>query len=168
MHEAPDHDDVVKLISQWIQLSRESSDKKTDFLFSFVSIWIAFNALYEYYSQQSAENAINTEWQKIKNYIVMTKLDRRHLDLLQNNTDYRNSVEVLAQTPIKNLPLALSSFKILQPDKIEQVLGCVYRIRCNLFHGGKTPTVRRDRELVCNAYKILFNLIEPASKGFRI
>jgi hypothetical protein len=168
MEEAPDHDDVVQLISQWIQLSRESSDKKTDFLFSFVSIWIAFNALYEYYSQQSDENGKITDRKKIKNYIPMTSLQTRHRDLLQHNTDYRKSVEALAQTPVKDLSSARKSFKIEQPDNIEEVLLCVYRIRCNLFHGGKTPTVRRDRELVCNAYKVLFNLIEPASRGFRI
>jgi hypothetical protein len=168
MLEAPDHDDVVQLISQWIQLSRESSDKKTDYLFSFVAIWIAFNALYEYYSQQKEQNEMNSEWKKMKNYSVTTKLERRHADLLQNNADYRKAVEALAQTSIANLSLAESNFKIRQPDKIEQVLMCVYRIRCNLFHGGKTPTDPRDRGLVCNAYKVLFNLIEPESRGFRI
>jgi len=41
-----------------------------------------------------------------------------------------------------------------------QVLRTIYQIRCNLFHGGKSPHNRRDRDLVRRAQAVLTTFID--------
>lgn len=41
-----------------------------------------------------------------------------------------------------------------------QMLRTIYKIRCNLFHGGKSPDNQRDRDLVRHAHTVLRGYIE--------
>jgi hypothetical protein len=41
----------------------------------------------------------------------------------------------------------------------QQLLGTIYQVRCNLFHGEKSPQAFRDHELVTGSDKILARFI---------
>lgn len=46
-----------------------------------------------------------------------------------------------------------------QKDSFEDFLRAIYQIRCNLFHGNKTPYSSIDKKLVSWAYKFLLEIL---------
>jgi hypothetical protein len=46
-----------------------------------------------------------------------------------------------------------------RPAKLEQLLRTIYQVRCNLFHGEKSPQSFRDRDLVFASDRILARFI---------
>jgi PAS domain S-box-containing protein len=45
----------------------------------------------------------------------------------------------------------------------EQLLRAIYQVRCNLFHGGKSPNNARDRQLILCAERVLRQFIEESA-----
>jgi len=45
-------------------------------------------------------------------------------------------------------------------DDFDQVIEFIYQIRCNLFHGGKSPVNTKDRRLATLSSELLTNWIE--------
>jgi hypothetical protein len=43
-----------------------------------------------------------------------------------------------------------------------QLMWVLYRVRCNLFHGQKSPALGRDRDLVVNAGRVLQTFVDGA------
>lgn len=49
------------------------------------------------------------------------------------------------------------------PSDWAHIIKAIYKIRCNLFHGSKSPFVEGDKNLVSLAYSILSQFIEEAN-----
>ena len=69
---------------------------------------------------------------------------------IDNGFDRSDAVALVARSPIEDMrPRHRGELRYLaDSDNFEQVVRFIYQIRCNLFHGGKSPIERRDADLV--------------------
>jgi hypothetical protein len=54
----------------------------------------------------------------------------------------------------------------LSKEHLKQLVGVVYQVRCNLFHGGKTPTNEVNVQVVNNASLVLDEVMRVALPQF--
>lgn len=156
--------DVRNLIKGWYQRSRQERDAISKFVF----LWFCFNAALAY---ESAEDS-----------------DRDMLDWLEGpgstasrlraSFNASNAATSLFPGYVKTLmalsPIASSGRRrrrdvtITSLDDFENIVEAIYRVRCNLFHGGKSPHNLRDRKLVTVCGRILEKWIGNLVAGWRV
>ncbi len=49
---------------------------------------------------------------------------------------------------------------IINPDNLIEIIEVIYRVRCNLVHGSKDLTEKRNNLLIENSFKFLYNLLD--------
>jgi hypothetical protein len=155
---------VAQTIRTWHQIGLGEQVDKSDIFFRFIATWVAFNAIY--CSQSSARGcnlATTYDVDQVSEFARNQEVITRHLHLLSVDPDYHSAVHVLADRGVAKptTPRKCPRRQITDIKNAEQVLLCVYQVRCNLFHGRKTPDVGRDRALVKAAYTILIKSIGP-------
>jgi hypothetical protein len=104
---------------------------------SFISVWIAFNALY------SARRP-GPERRAVLAYATTEDTRHRHQQLLLT-PDYLGAVNVLAAKGIRGGRRRITVEDVTDSERIFE---CVYEIRCNLFYGDKRPENQRDQQVV--------------------
>lgn len=70
-----------------------------------------------------------------------------------------NGLKVIGQVEDMR-PNHRGEFVFLNDDDFESVIKFLYQIRCNLFHGGKSPVNSNDKRLVSLASKLLENWLD--------
>lgn len=148
-----DRDKIDELILHWYRLSIGDEIDQANPFFRFVAAWVAFNAFYS--SRMHKESG---DWEKIKAFARVSEVADQHGKLLKTHVEYRNAVEVLRKKNVRDLRNGRDR-KIQDIDDFGQVASCLYQVRCNLFHGGKSPTNVRDRDLVDAAYLIISHFL---------
>lgn len=88
------------------------------------------------------KNWFHTEWVKLP-------------DALREALNYLHNKPVKDMTP--NMPP--NPKIIIDTKNLEEVINVIYRIRCNLFHGGKEIDMSPDKEYIENAAIILYYLL---------
>jgi hypothetical protein len=138
---------------QWLAFSHSSVDpKKAPQFFQFVSLWIGFNALYSV-----GGRPIRNESAAVREF-AGTNLREHHLQLMQGNEGYVEAVKYLQKSPVRNMRTR-KPVELTDVDEVCQVAGCLYAIRCNLFHGDKDPRELRDQTVVDRASVVLSHLL---------
>jgi hypothetical protein len=141
---------------EWYELSRGESPLNPSFFFKFISVWIAFNAIYA--SRFSEEG---NEIDQIKAFFWAES--NRHKKLCIESAEYRKAVETIADW---NEEKGVWDFRNKRYRQLTdtrnplQLASCLYSIRCNLFHGQKCPSSLRDEKLAQAGFQILEKLIE--------
>jgi CRISPR/Cas system CSM-associated protein Csm2 small subunit len=153
----PDKTVLQNIINSWSKLAKgeELNHNNFDLFVRFISSWVAFNAIYE-----MTCSSVNGDRNKVREFAKIDDAQSLHIALLDNE-GYKDAVDVLADKGILKLPRARDRQLIENINSLEEVLLCVYQVRCNLFHGGKTPENPRDREVVSAALMIVSSLINP-------
>jgi hypothetical protein len=128
----------------------------------FISLWISFNAYYAYKDLEKSEQQQLKKFQKkhkaefnsVCNYSEFSEF-KRYIDTKTRNTGFIQDLRYGKDTDreIRNRKY----YSIV--TNFEQYIGCVYQVRCNLFHGGKNLEDGQDEEIVKLAYKSLLKLI---------
>ena len=137
-----------------------------DYISRFMMHWIAFNWMY-------SDSSGRSERERIKNFC---KRNRRQLSLYDPfDTD---EIQVFKKEPVYNVGGADSNddpeelFKVIRDGRGNTVeratclLLSVYQVRCNLFHGGKSPDDKRDLKLVESSAEIMNGYLEKLLSGF--
>jgi hypothetical protein len=124
----------------------------------FASLWISFNAwgTYEshFYQDRNMINWAKTNSSLVTNFSV----------LIKDNAPFRRDVEILKNMcPIRVNKVGRGSRDVTISDihNFGEVLEVIYTIRCNFFHGKKSPDDSRDRTLVELAFRILSEVFRP-------
>lgn len=154
----------------WIKYADEISENNKYFA-KFMFYWLAFNSLY------SEKN--NKERKQIANFI-----DKYLKDYLEkfpnkfNELEKENSFKYLKSENIKDLKKSKNPPSPGYDDndsniethgsvnsnnnvyRMKGYLNILYTIRCNLFHGDKTPIEIRDEKVVKNAYFVLKKILD--------
>ena len=147
---------------------------------SFMYRWMAFNGW------MSAVTLEDRDLAMINALVKARRLIAAHDNLIRDDPAYRQSVfDFAAMWPVFNVrdvrrklgydgflrhnrAALLSSHVKRQPEvwvsgtvpKWEPLLRTIYQVRCNLFHGEKSPQGARDRDLIAIADIILHTFIE--------
>jgi hypothetical protein len=153
-------DGVMKLseiVLPWYAISQRKSIDQSDVFFKFIAVYIAFNAIYDCRYEYEHDPA-----RKIEKFSEDEFIKMRHKNLLVADTEYYSAVKRLAEKGIINMQKPKEEpFRIKRLEYLNQVMRCIYQVRCNLFHGDKSPGDPRDVNLVESSYIILSLLIKP-------
>jgi hypothetical protein len=139
----------LQLIRKWHELATSDPAIQENVFFKFVASWVAFNAFYaEMFPKLSHQDR-----EQIKKYSELPVTKRKHAELLKNH-EYKAAVEFFCRQGVRgeSIPSSLYDTKAIFTH--------LYRVRCNLFHGGKMPENPRDYKLVESAYAIVSRIVE--------
>ena len=146
---------IEEIIRKWYALASGGNVEANDIFFRFVALWIAFNALYT-----SRHGNEERDWDQVRSFAEAPQAIACHRRLLQNDEKYRNAVQDLKDRGVYDVRRQTLR-TIRNENNLTQVARCVYQVRCNLFHGGKSPEDLRDERLVNAGYTIISKLIWP-------
>lgn len=156
--------DVQEIVDNWYALGsgKNIQPDKVPF-FRFISIWIAFNALYA--SRYSSNTRGDRD--QVRRFADEPKAIDSHQKLLKEDRDYQKAIEILKKCGVQNTR-ASRNYSINDITNLTEVVECLYQVRCNLFHGGKIPKNTRDQGLVEASYTIVSKLIKPYMSNFDV
>lgn len=141
----------------WLGVAETGAFDVTNPFLRFVAAWMAFNAVYD------DGSARGSEWNRITRYVAANGFGEHHRTLLAYK-GYSAAVSTLAYQGVGDDRTGARR-TIEATDDVLQVLRCVYQVRCNLLHGGKHPTNRRDRDLCQAGYIIVTSLLMWHNSG---
>ena len=148
---------LSEVVLPWYAISQGQSFDQSNVFFKFIAMFIAFNAIYDCRYESEYDPA-----RKIQKFSDDNFMKERHKNLLNTDTEYKNAVECLAEKGIINMQKSNDEpFKINRLEYLNQVMRCIYQVRCNLFHGDKSPGEPRDVNVVRSSYIILSRLLTP-------
>lgn len=139
----------LELIRKWHELATTDPAIQNNVFFKFVATWVAFNAFYaEMFPKLSGQDRA-----QINKYSELPVTQSKHVELLKNH-EYKAAVEFFCRQGVRgeSYPRSLHDTTAIFKQ--------VYRVRCNLFHGGKMPENPRDYSLVQNAYTIVSRIVK--------
>ena len=151
----PDAAPVFALARDWLAVVDETRDGTRDIL-RFVAVWVAFSALYGLISQSWQER------QQLQDFTTADHVRSFHADLLLSDVEYLAAVRALCGGELFNHWRRADGRETLAPCDEFNLSALALRIlviRGNLFHGHKSPTVKRDTELVRNAFVVVERLV---------
>jgi hypothetical protein len=154
------HKHLRKLIIDWFNRS-QGKVIQFDIFDRFASLWIAFNSWMGYESQNEHDRDM-IEWAKTN-----ADLKNTYAQLISNDSRFVQVVKALKDMcPVERNREYKGSREVNIADikNFDEVLEAVYVIRCNFFHGQKSPENQRDRCLVELAFRILEKLFSPTVK----
>lgn len=159
----------------------KGADPNTDQFEAFAYLWMAFNAF------GSVATAYDSDWRIIQTMSQDDRMNRTFQQLLATDRAFEGDVQRFsALWPIyserdafrayrrltgKHIPDEEAMLELCRQGMVPRnpptgdltwanVLRAIYVVRCNLFHGGKTPLNLRDVDLVDASRIILLRMIE--------
>ncbi|MCP6718953.1 MAG: HEPN domain-containing protein [Patescibacteria group bacterium] len=132
-----------KIIETWIK----KGDLENDSFSRFICYWIAFNCwLYTKTNEVHDRVALSKLYQQEYLFKDFQKLVTKNENLF---------AELVKVCPIENNRIGNINKPINDVEKFNEVVDVLYEIRCNLFHGSKTDTNKRDIEVAKAATPVL-------------
>jgi len=147
------NDKLRDLIKMWFYKSKEMENPFDQFIF----LWISFNAFYAHEHLREKESSqlkiFRHQFKKLFREVV-TKNDatfkefKHYIDTKPVNTGFIQDLR---------FPVDEERHKQRYSDltSLCEYIDCVYQVRCNLFHGGKSPEDGQDENIVKHAYNSL-------------
>jgi hypothetical protein len=154
--------ELDEIISTWYKLASGGNvalEENSNVFFKFIAVWVAFNALYaSKYSSESGDR------DQVIRFAGEPLIIDRHRQLAKDDADYLEAANILKERGVGNLRGG-GTRKISSVNNLNDVMLCVYQVRCNLFHGGKAPGNARDERLVGASYTITSKLIASSVRA---
>jgi hypothetical protein len=160
--------------------AQDNSDN-IKYFYAFFGAWAPFNALYSEDSQIHDFRSKMSERDRVVSFAHRDAFGDLHLKLIENG-EYREQVEFFVNRRPDEPPWLGSNCKGLKAnvwnldethkDKVkkqgickdmkdlEGLLGCIYVVRCNLFHGSKAVGYEDDVRVVRAGFVILSSLLK--------
>jgi hypothetical protein len=91
-------------------------------------------------------------------------LNKCHAILLEQLPPYGAAIDALALQGVRNVKTGQVR-NISKMKSLNEVLSCVYQVRCNYVHGGKHGDNPRDRLLVKAGFVVIANLLSMYMRG---
>ncbi len=171
------HYDELNISKEWFKIGNDKiGNNAADIAFRFIAYWIAFNSFYSKYSLMKNErdqitNYISKNYDSYFNNIIDFETDPemeifKKLPVLSGT--YRPRRDCVKSNKYSVLFNDLNNPTLPEEKRMEALFLTIYQVRCNMFHGSKTPEPERDYQLVDSSQKILEKvlrkLIEKTSR----
>lgn len=168
-----------KIGTEWYEYASKEND---NYFVKFMMYWVAFNWLYEEYRKDSQDTQNSQETKNTKNtkntkdcndrpdekLAIQNFLDgnnnKENLKALESlkifkKPEFQDAIAVLTKEPIidarTGIPKGHYKYEVVNNESILDLIYIIYHIRCNLFHGSKSPSSDRNRDLVIASATIL-------------
>lgn len=140
---------------EWLNRGLEQNDP----IDSLANAWRGFNNLF--YSE-----AGSTEGEKINSYLTSNVSEETAQNLING---HQKEIAYLISKPVidmrgngrdteKSINEYITSGSNL--EKLKAIFKIIYQVRCNLEHGQKSPTRKRDIELCCSSWPLVAEVVE--------
>jgi hypothetical protein len=140
---------VKDLVDKWYQ-SRGKNE--TDPFYRFLCLWICFNAWLDFRANQVNDRQM-IDWLKQQDETT-SEIILAYENMTKTTSGAQSLQNLATASPIRD-PKGGRPDILVDPNDRESVIEGIYRIRCNLFHGGKSSSDLRDEKLVNYADAVL-------------
>ena len=154
LHELKKIKDTTKRISEWNKLA---NSEKEDKIKRFVFRWISFNGLYNaaYAVKHGQNRADSTSQETLIKWFCENVIDKELATKI-----YSDDIKQVFLNQIKDKSRGtgkyLEGLKNENPcERVKNLVLIAYKIRCRLFHGGKTPSLEVNVEVCDVADKVI-------------
>ncbi len=150
-----------EIIKTWYRVSKGEKFNKSGEeyeIFKFMALWMAFNS----YLTWKKPKIYGDKAKVMKFAKENAKAKENHIEFLKDNK-YIGYVEEIKRDGVTSMRDD-SNHVINNVNCLYEVMKCIYTIRCNLFHGGKSKE-GRDLKLVESAHYILDKLFKPIQEN---
>jgi len=137
-----DEEKIKNLVKVWYEKAKSEADEFSKFVF----LWFCFNAWLAYRTQEDHDRKM---LELLKAEDSSTKDMKAEYDRAFSGSSFKERIKDLKTlSPIYDSRNKYDPVTINNVTNFPDICEAIYRIRCNLFHGGKTPDDNRDRKLV--------------------
>lgn len=148
-----DYNTVKKITSDWIL----KGENEPNVFNKFISFWIPFNAFYSFRtSQPNDRNALNA-------LIADSGIASTYASVAATHEDSLKKLQGIC--PVHNVGKPGQSLSLANYNNVGETLNLLYLIRCNLFHGDKGESEKRDLEVIQAATPVLEAVVKAFIKG---
>ena len=150
-----DENRIKSLIKIWYEKSTHENDPFSKFIF----LWFCINAWMSHCSNETRDAELVREFADREP--SMSDFTSAYDTLMQATPAvFRVHLQTLVNlSPIRDARGFKADTVILNENDYQNIIWGIYKIRCNLFHGGKHADDSRDQKLVIVAGKILEKII---------
>lgn len=153
--------EVRNLVEGWHQRARREADHISKFVF----LWFCFNAWLAYESGEDTDREM-INW-LVRPQAATSRL-RAGFDVASRSDVFVGCLKTLADlSPITSTGHRRREVRTVSPDDFASIVEGVYRVRCNLFHGGKQASDLRDEKLVTVCARILEKWVSSLVMSWR-
>lgn len=149
----PEVTKVIAIAREWRTAASADFGIGATAINRFLKLWIAFNALYAVRFDR-----VRGDRNQVRRFARWAPVVAAHERGLGERV-YRRSVESIGEFGVYNFERA-QRIHVSQPYSSSDMFEAVYQIRCNLFHGRKTPRNLRDAQLVQAGASILTLILD--------
>lgn len=141
---------------EWLERGLIRNDDPIDLL---TDSWRGFNGLF--YPSEG-----RTEWDKIKSYLSENISEEKAENLVQT---YLKEINYLILYPVvdmrgngKDTRPSIDEFKRAESnlERILAIFKVIYQVRCNLEHGQKSPSRKRDIDLCSSSWALVAEVVD--------
>ncbi len=120
---------------------------------SLIYVWIPFEAFTtSKFNLRSADKRVEKFKEEYKDWFRSKTFSSTFNESMNELIKY----EVKDMRPVNPDP----PITITDRTKLEEIVDVVYRVRCNLFHGGKSSTEQKDIELMQFSFKVIYKILD--------
>lgn len=150
--------------SRWYKRGKQ----ETDPFDKFIDMWISYNAIYsdthgDYEIDRAANCAGNIYSKNVQKYNVLLSTEDAQYFGKRKIVDCKNSKYTAEDSRAKIECYDPSDYKSCA-EAFESLIKCIYKVRCNLFHGDKTPSgpvdFNDDTEIVTHAGAVMQSILD--------
>lgn len=139
---------VQTLVKSWYT---NKAKNETDEYYKFMSLWICINAWLDFESEKTRDREM-IDWLKGSESDT-SKIWLAFESMLETTVGQNGVQNLIHACPITGD--RGSDVIITSASDTDNIIEAIYKIRCNLFHGGKTPSNTRDTKLLSSANLVL-------------
>jgi len=151
-------EEVRQLVKSW----EARANRETDVFSRFIFYYFCFNAIVANISDKESD-AEMISWICTNENSIQRRFSQ--LVNLAGNSYFSQRLETLKNlTPIQSNRRNRPARCINDIHNFTEVVGAIYYVRCNLFHGAKSPRKIRDHKLVKVCADILQKLIPAGNE----
>lgn len=148
------NEQVRNAVSWWIVKEHNLNRANQDAFVSFFIYYLCLDAIL------SAESEKDSDTDRLE-WLIQTENELK-CAFSENAFDKNILLDLKELSPVADMRPhhRKKTVSLVNVDDFAQVVRFVYQIRCNFFHGGKSPSEDRDKALVTYAGKFLKNWIK--------
>lgn len=146
--------EVQETVKEW---HRNKAKNENDQFYRFMCHWICFNAWLENQSGKSRDREM-INWLKAQS-TKSSDIISAYEEMKATTVGSQNLTTLVAMAPILGSK-GRQDISLRDIDDRDNVIEAIYRIRCNLFHGGKRSSNVRDTKLLTCVNHIMTKWID--------
>ncbi len=147
--------EVLALAREWRNAASNDLSVPNNDVSRFLKSWIALNALYALRFP-----AAGGDRKQLQAFSRWPPVEQAHLSNRAKDT-YARALLTLAEYGVLKFGTGKPRLLTMSPPyEASDTLNLIYQVRCNLFHGRKSPQSVRDASLIKSGHRIVCRLVD--------